>query len=590
MNLSITAFIFLNIFSIFVIFIIYFAIKEYSRIKNNQFSSLALVIIFLLLLPIIFIFEYFFSYYNNLYYLSLIPILIIFFSFYFDHRFSYLLFIIFLFTWFFKVINLEEDSNFNPIYLLPLITNLALVLIINLREISLFSNFKNYFLTLSLISIYVFILFLFSIFFFFILGSNDYFSNPPLDFFILLISEIVYYYFLYFFILLTILGVDSIYNNFFKLETFTTQNEVSYFKITLAQDYLKRYIFENNYKYGFLILFDINSKFSSENDINFILEHLRFKIQEKYKNAFFLKIDSKYYSVFLPFRRNEIDLELIYQNNQKNIHTNDYLENFEKILKRIKINNKNLQAVASIYGLNSYDFNNLIYDATYLLNSTIKNDDNIVNVYDFRKIKDRLVKNSQSRYLIEMIKNFDINYVRASTKLKIYYPIIYILDQNDKKIELYKWIKEKKFNRKEEIIIERYFANQIIKNCKNYQFDKLVLNYPLKYLLNNNIDRKDFIKNLENKINFNKIIIGVFVDEKLKESNNLINLKSDFKKLGIEFAILDLENLNDDFYNILKPSWFKYQQEYDFWKIFKSRNKISQKIFEKYKIKDNLLN
>lgn len=590
MNLSIIAFIFLNLLSVLIIFVIYFAIKEYSRIKNNQFSPLALIIIFLFLLPIVFIFEYFFSYYNNLYYLSLIPILIVFFSFYFDNRFSYLLFIIFLFTWFFKVANLEEGSNFNPIYILPLIANLALVLIINLREISIFNNFKNYFLTLSLLFIYVLILFLFSIFFFFILDSNDYFSNPPLDFFILLISEIAYYYFLYLFILFAIFGVDSIYNNFFKLETFTTQNEVSYFKITLAQDYLKRYIFENNYKYGFLVLFDINSKFLLENDVNFILEHLRFKIQEKYENAFFLKIDSKYYSVFLPFRRNEVNLELIHQNNQKNIHTNDYLGDFEKILSKIKINNKNLQAVASIYGLDSYNLNNLIYDATYLLNPVIKNDDNIVNVYDFRKIKDRLVKNNQSRYLIEMIENYDINYIRAKTKAKIYYPIIYIFDQKNRKIELYKWMKESKFNRKEEIIIERYFANQIIKNSKNYQFDKLILNYPLRYLVNNNLDKKYFIENLKSKIDFNKIIIGVFVDEKLKENNNLINLKDDFNKLGIEFAILDLENLNDDFYNILKPSWFKYKQEYDFWKILESRSKIDQKAFQKYKIKDNLLN
>lgn len=486
--------------------------------------------------------------------------------------------------------NVEEGSNFDPIYLLPLIANLALVLIINLREISIFNNFKNYFLTLGLIFIYIFILVLFSIFFFFVLDSNDFFSNPPLDFFILIISEIAYYYFLYLFIFFAILGVDSIYNNFFKLETFTTQNEVSYFKITLAQDYLKRYIFENNYKYGFLVLFDINSEFLLENDINFVLEHLRFKIQEKYQNAFFLKIDSKYYSVFLPFRRNEVDLELIHQNNQKNIHTNDYLEDFEKILSKIKINNKNLQAVASIYGLDSYDLNHLIYDATYLLNPTIKNNNNIVNVYDFRKIKDRLIKNNQSRYLIEMIKNYDINYIRANTRKKIYYPIIYIFDEKNKKVELYEWIKEKKFNRKEEIIIERYFANQIIKNSKNYQFDKLILNYPLRYLLNNNIDKKEFIKNLEGKIDFNKIIIGVFVDLKLKNNNNLNKLKLDFHKLGLEFAILDLENLNDEFYNILKPAWFKYKQEYVFWKILESREKIDQENFKKYKIKDNLLN
>jgi hypothetical protein len=98
MNLAIIPFIFLNLFSIVVIFVIYFSLKEYSRIKNNQFSPLSLAIIFLFLFPIIFIFEYFFSFYNNLYYLSLVPILIIFFSFYFDNRFSYLIFAIFLFS------------------------------------------------------------------------------------------------------------------------------------------------------------------------------------------------------------------------------------------------------------------------------------------------------------------------------------------------------------------------------------------------------------------------------------------------------------------------------------------------------------
>ncbi|BDV03307.1 MAG: hypothetical protein HPPSJP_0280 [Candidatus Hepatoplasma scabrum] len=486
--------------------------------------------------------------------------------------------------------NIEDNGDFNPIYLLPLIANFALVLIINLREISIFSNLKNYFLTVSLIFIYIFLLFIFAIFFFFILDTNDFFSNPPLDFFILLISEIFYYYFLYLLIFFAILGVDSIYNNFFKLETFSTQNEVSYFKITLAQDYLKRYIFENNYKYGFLVLFDIDNNFLLRNDINFILEHLKLKIQKNYQNAFFLKIDSRYYSVFLPFKRSEIDLELIYQNNQLNTHKNDYFSDLEKILSKIKINDKNIQAAVSIYGLDSYDLNHLIYDSSYLLNPLIKNNDTIVNVYDFRKITDRLIRNSQSQYLIKMIKNYDINYVRANTKLKIYYPIIYIHDYKYKKINFYDWLKIKKFSQSEQIILERYFANKVIENSKNYHFDKLVLNYPLKYLLNSNFDKNKFLNNIKAKIDFNKIIIGVFIDQKIKESYNLKKLKDNFAQLGIEFAILNLEKFDDNFYDILKPLWFKYEKEYGISNFFRKKDKDLEKKFKKYGIKDNLLN
>ncbi|AHK22150.1 hypothetical protein X271_00030 [Candidatus Hepatoplasma crinochetorum Av] len=592
MNLAIIPFIFLNLFSIVVIFVIYFSLKEYSRIKNNQFSPLSLAIIFLFLFPIIFIFEYFFSFYNNLYYLSLVPILIIFFSFYFDNRFSYLIFAIFLFSWIFKVMNLEEDGSFNPVYLLPLIANLSLILIINLKEISIFSNFKNHFFALSIIFIYIFILFLFSIFFFFILDLNDFYDNPPLDFFILLLSEVIYYYFFYITIFFVIISLDAIYNNFFKLESFADQNEVSYFKITLAQDYLRDYISKNNYKYGFLILFNIDNKFLVENnDINFILEYLKLKIEKNYQDSFFLKINSNYYSVFIPFKREEIDLELIHKNSEKNNHKGDFFEKLEKILRTVKINNKNASAVVSTYGLDSCDFNQLIYDASYLLNSAIKQKNITLNLYDFRKIKDRLSRNNKISYLIETIKNYDLTYIRSNTKQKIYYPLIYLsTEESNKKINLYDWINTKKFTKKEKIIIERYFANIILKNFQNYNFDKLILNYSFNYLISNDFDRNEFLNNLKKEIELEKVVIGVFVEDKFRDPNKFIKLKHYFKELGIEFALLDLENINEDFYKILKPDWFKYYKEHNIWEILNFKNKLSEDKLKKYKIKDNLLN
>lgn len=344
--------------------------------------------------------------------------------------------------------------------------------------------------------------------------------------------------------------IEKMYINFNKLETYSIKDDVSYYKMSLSQNRLKTILNEKKYNIGILLLFDI--KTDDRNKVLKILDNIKLKVDEDYKNVFYFKATTNYYGVFIPSDLN-INLDIIFKNNKQPKRTkDDELYNFEKAISDVSDEfDVKINASGSIYGVHSYNIKELIELSRFLFSPFIaQKNQSKITIYDFKRVREKLKERLYVSSLPISRKNTNISFLRAISKESIFYSNVYF-EENSKKESITSFMDREMLLKDKEIIL-RNSAYQSLRD-----FDKkessLIIYYPSTYLDSNDFSLNDFIKKVERYIPVEKIILGFFLNETFSEifSKNVNLLRSK----GVRFALVNPNSSTQKSHDLLKPEY-----------------------------------
>ena len=343
--------------------------------------------------------------------------------------------------------------------------------------------------------------------------------------------------------------IERVYANFNTLETFATKDDVSYYRMSLAQNKLKQLIDEKKINQGALVLFEFKV---NEEDISKILKEIKYQTEIVYSGSFFFKATSQHYAAFLPLEYPSLE-ELVMGNKLEERNSSDSLFGLDSIITKINRNFKaKIFASTSIYGVHSYDLNDLIEYSRFTLTPVVRrsNINNIV-VYDFKRVKDRLKERNKVLELPINIETMSLTYLKGVNKEHIYYPSVsFNLDG-----------KKNSFNSlflsniPKQILEDtvRYIAYQSLRT-----FDKskstLVIYYPYSYLASSSFNLINFNKKINRYSRPEKIIIGVFLNSKIGKKQYKENIEK-LRELGYRVALINMDNLDQENHNLVNPDF-----------------------------------
>lgn len=555
-----------NIITILVASVVYFLSKEYIKIKYNNYSfynNLFLGLFLGTLISLVFVFlnyEYTiisdkatYSIYLNpfIIYLIIFPLVL-------DKKLAIPMFaIVFLcqliqFPW--NEIN-SESILFWDLVIIKLISMSVLFIFVTFmtKQASTFFKSNNKFIFWTFIGYQVMVF----------LSLSAIIVNGIVNHIITYTDLISLYFtsFAYAFIFFIvqfylIIVFEKVYTNFTNLETFMIKDDISYYKLSLSKEKLKQFINTNIINNGLLILFNIegNDTETKKNSLN----NIRLQIEgiPKYKNLFFFKATTKYYGIFIGFNEN-LNLDLIYENNQKIFRDkDDILHYVDDIFNKIsKESNLKINSAVSIYGVHSHSIDELIEFATLLFTPNISNlFKSQIKVYDYKLLKNKIQDKNLVLNLPFDFDGYNITFIQGISKEKIFYPDISWVNLNNKKrISLTNAIFESD-NQEEKINLLRYFSYQTLRSFKNKADSKLTIFYSMEYLDDKNFNMDDFIKKIKKHIDIKKVIIGLWLDNKElgKRGTNVIRI---LRSLGIQFALLDPWDLNQEVHDLIMPEY-----------------------------------
>ena len=233
--------------------------------------------------------------------------------------------------------------------------------------------------------------------------------------------------------------------------------------------------------------------------------------------------------------------------------SSDSLFGLDSIITKINRNFKaKIFASTSIYGVHSYDLNDLIEYSRFTLTPVVRrsNINNIV-VYDFKRVKDRLKERNKVLELPINIETMSLTYLKGVNKEHIYYPSVsFNLDG-----------KKNSFNSlflsniPKQILEDtvRYIAYQSLRT-----FDKskstLVIYYPYSYLASSSFNLINFNKKINRYSRPEKIIIGVFLNSKIGKKQYKENIEK-LRELGYRVALINMDNLDQENHNLVNPDF-----------------------------------
>ncbi len=349
---------------------------------------------------------------------------------------------------------------------------------------------------------------------------------------------------------IVILLIEKIYSNFNALETFSTKDDVSYYKMSLAQNSLIKMIDEEKINIGALVLFQI--KADNETNESKILEKIRIHTEDKFKNTFYFKASASYYGAFFELS-DGYELNISLQNNKKAERTeDDELWPITNELQAIeKAENAQIIATSSIYGIQSYSISELIEHARFLMSPIIQRaNTNPLIVYDYKRVKERLNETAQVRNLPVDAENINVSFLRGLSSEEIYYPLI--MFKNDEK-SLADVISENNINHEEREILFRHSAYQTIRKF-NKKTGHLVLYYSITYLDSESFNPTDFAKKVERYIDIDRIIIGL--NTSMSDMGKIFKKNvEELRELGIRFAIINPKTVKQKEHDTLNPEF-----------------------------------
>lgn len=553
---QIVSFIFVNLLAILIFGIVYFLFKETYRINNNpskwlrfSLSSFAFVSI---VLSYIFISMSFVNT-NDLGYIkdtlwmspSLVFIIIIVTS--FDKKLT-LPSMMGQITGFLIILIINWE-NIDNIFLVDIAFELLLYLFVGLL-IYLPGNSnldKKNGRKLNIILISYVLLFIFTKFLFISIKYQD----IQVDWYLKYLAI----YLLYLILIIVILRIivyllNRIYSNFNELETFNSKDDISYYKISLAQKTLKTEIIKNKIENGALVLFDI--KTDNEMKHSKILDAIREKTKNEYRFSFFFKANVNYYGAFYEIKNNDIE-EIFKGNKLLDRNEKDQLSKLQKILNQISTDEDiKINASASIYGFHSYLISELIeYNQFILTPLVLRANKNSIVVYDYKRVKHRLQERSKVLEIPYDLEKTKFTYLRAFSKKDVFYPEIKFNDEEESTIRISEIIKNRNFDKYETIM--RHTSYQTIRNF-NKKDSSLVIYYDETYFSSKDFNYKTFIKKINRYISTEKLIIGFSMKGKINKQLFLEN-KQSLENKGVEFALLIIDEVTQEQNDLLEPKY-----------------------------------
>ncbi len=570
--MEILPFILLNILSILIVGMLYFVTKEYYRIRGGKISRLGVVltgtligIVVLLIYTLIPGFVYLsyqqtigdipiggaidsYQIYNGII-LSPTIIIIIIFVIQIDNR---LVFPLFTFQSIAVFLMIPEDGMFDQAVLVSsfifemLLYSVLIITLYFIQSVNLIK--KNGITTIVSVVIYLISAFIMqTLFHISVLGKASWITTN--NFFQLesILSLFLIVYFIPQFILIWI--VERVYQNFSTLETFSSKDDVSYYKMSLAQNELVKMIDEKKINIGLIAIFQI--KTSNEQIKSRVLDKIRISTERKYSNTFYFKASASYYGAFFELS-DEFNLSTSLGNNKATERTeDDELKPISSEIDRIsKEEGVQIISAGSIYGLQSYSIAELIEHSRYLMTPVVSRaNSNPLIIYDFKRVRERLNETSKVRNLPIDTEKMSVSFLRALSSQNIYYPFIsFGEDDNFTKI-LY----DESITTEQKNILLRYTSYQVLRKFDKTD-GKLVIYYPLSFLNSEEFKIKDFIKKINRYIDESKIIIGLDTNGGVMDENfeNNINM---LRELGIKLASINPTTITQEEHDKLRPDY-----------------------------------
>ncbi len=363
---------------------------------------------------------------------------------------------------------------------------------------------------------------------------------------ILVVYLITYLFFQY----IIIWVVERMYNNFSALETFSTKDDVSYYKMSLAQNSLVKMIDDKKINIGLIMLLQVKTKDGEVKSR--VLDNIRISTENQFKNTFYFKASASYYGAFFELSDN-FNLGVSLVNNKLTERTeDDELAPITREINRIsKEEGVQIIASGSIYGLQSYSITELIEHSRYLMTPIVSRaNSNSLIIYDFKRVKERLNETTKVRNLPIDIERMNISYLRALSSNEIYYPFITFGDSGTTFANI---DNEESLTLEQKNILLRYLSYQTLRSFDKNK-GKVVIYYPIDYLSSENFKLRDFVKKVNRYVDESRIIIGI--DTSVGNFNEFFEQNvRDLRVLGVEFASINPETMTQDEHDILNPDY-----------------------------------
>ncbi len=380
-------------------------------------------------------------------------------------------------------------------------------------------------------------------------------GNRPVDvsgtLFLSMQSILIGYLIIYSILQLAIvMFVEKVYSNFSALETFSTKDDISYYKMSLAQNRLIKMIDEEKINIGLVVLFQIKAK--NDESKSRTLEKIRLSTESKYRHTFFFKASATFYGAFYELSK-DFKLDISLKNNKALERTeDDELHHITNEIRRISIEESaQILASGSIYGLQSYSITELIEHARFLMSPIVSRaNTNPLIIYDFKRVKERLNETTKVRNLPVDIENISISYLRGLSSEEIFYPMITFKNEENTLTDV---INDTSLDQEQKSILLRHTAYQSMR-----RYDKkegyLVIYYPLSYFSSEEFKMNDFRKKISRYITEDRLIIGFNTSvgsagEKFEENIKII------RGLGMRVAVTNPETITQEEHDILEPDF-----------------------------------
>ena len=343
--------------------------------------------------------------------------------------------------------------------------------------------------------------------------------------------------------------IERVYRNFSKLETFSTHDDVSYYKLSLAQEKLRNIINEKKIEKGILAIFD----FKAEGDeITNILKKIETKTKKLYKNTFFFKVSSNHYGAF--YEVGEIsNFSLILKNNKLVDRVGkDPLLPLSNELKLISNELEvNINSTASIYGVHSSDINELLeYNKFLMIPDIESSNDNNVIVYDFKRVKSSLREKFEVTTLPTNLNNLKISFIRGVSEKEIYYPSIsFGKNSSDRIFNIIEGMNE--INNVE--LLLRFASYQSLRKF-NKPNATLVVYCSSTLFEKENFIYKDFNKKTKKFLPNEKVIVGLLVTDVINIERFRLNMEI-LRENNYELCVINPETINQEQIDFINPEY-----------------------------------
>ncbi len=557
-------FILINLLTIIIVGLVYFVLKEFYRFRGGTLGKIGVSIVGIILGLFILAVNawvaevmYFdtkpgfgFVISNGLI-LSPTIIIIIIFSTSIDKRLIYPMIFAQILSLLFMmpsvgILNGVDSSAFWGQLLFDFVIYSVLIVTITfIPSLNLIKN--NGFKVIAILTLYLIILFATGIIYHFVINTSSISVSNVLTLETLQILYVVIYSGIQTSIIFI---VNKVYSNYSALETFSVKDDVSYYKISLAQNSLTKLIDEEKISIGILILLDIKS--DNSDSISNTLKDIKEYTEDKYKHSFFFKATANYYGAFYALSDEyRLDKSLI-NNKATDRSEDDELKLISDSLKYISNKNKvDVISAGSIYGIHSYNIPELIEYSKFLLSPIVSRaNSNTLIVYDFKRVKDRLNETARVRNLPMDIENISISFQRGLSPENIFYPSISF---KGGEVNIFEDIKNKQLSLEQVNTLLRFSSYQTLRKFEKDNAS-LIIYYPIEHLSSDEFRIKDFVKKTDRQISLDKLVIGVNTSIGKTNSTTIKHI-DELRNHGIRFAITNPESVTQEEHDVWKPDF-----------------------------------